>query len=166
MWLQASDSARISQARRARGLALTTADAEYGQDVPPTPFELEILEGALMVATGARSPCRRRAGVSKPRSDLVYRSNQTLGFVLPLSHRRQTTYLCQSCSCPWQASAAVPIMAKRKLGLLPTTTRKLAHSTQVKQWGIKPRLQCQLALRTVDPLTCAWQGGWTQSCCR
>ncbi len=33
---------------------MTTADAEYGQDAPPTPFELEILEGALMVATGAR----------------------------------------------------------------------------------------------------------------
>ena len=50
--MQASDSAR-ARFRAARGSPLASADAEYGQDAPPTPFELEVLEGALMVATGA-----------------------------------------------------------------------------------------------------------------
>ena len=51
--MQASDSARV-RFRAARGSpSLTSADAEYGQEPPPTPFELEVLEGALMVATGA-----------------------------------------------------------------------------------------------------------------
>ncbi len=50
--MQASDSAR-ARFRAARGSPLVSADAEYGQDAPPTPFELEVLEGALMVATGA-----------------------------------------------------------------------------------------------------------------
>ncbi len=50
--VQASDSAR-ARFRAARGSPLASADAEYGQDAPPTPFELEVLEGALMVATGA-----------------------------------------------------------------------------------------------------------------
>ena len=56
LWPQASDSARV-RLRATRGSpttsATTSADADYGQDVPPTPFELEVLEGALMVATGA-----------------------------------------------------------------------------------------------------------------
>lgn len=49
--LAASESLRISQAYRAAHPS--SEDADYAQENPPPPFELEMVEGALMVATGA-----------------------------------------------------------------------------------------------------------------
>lgn len=48
--LEASDSLRRSRAYRAAHPS--SEDADYVQENPPPPFELEMIEGALMVATG------------------------------------------------------------------------------------------------------------------